>query len=54
MEEKHTHSCSFCGIRNNDPECKIMISGPSGNICGQCVIKCVEVLHDKLAEELKP
>lgn len=38
-------SCSFCGKYNN--EVKMLIAGPSSQICDECVVLAVQILMDK-------
>ena len=38
-------SCSFCG--KNEQQVLKLIKGPGVNICEDCVMACVLVLHDE-------
>ena len=43
MAEKTDYYCSFCSKHSTEVE--TLISGPSVNICSECVAKCQEVLE---------
>jgi len=38
-------SCGFCG--KNNAEVKMLIAGPITQICNECVVMAVEILHEK-------
>ena len=50
-EANESHeSCSFCGKQQN--EVKSLISGPSSNICNECIELCDELVKNEVKEEV--
>ena len=45
---EHQESCSFCGKKQN--EVKSLKSGPSSNICNECIELCEHVIKNKTKE----
>ena len=44
-EEKATLYCSFCA--RSQHEVKKLIAGPTGSICGECTILCLDILVEE-------
>ena len=50
MKRKLKTSCSFCGIKDNDPKCKYIIETEDGKaaICEDCVFTCIRLIQSEL------
>jgi len=41
--------CSFCG--KTEGNSKVIITNPKADICGECVVLCMEILLSKIKED---
>ena len=45
------HKCDFCG--RDQTKVKRIIAGKTADICGECILLCMEVLIDDTSENFK-